>query len=105
MAVEIAKIAGEVRVKTRTNMHAGVWFLSSALSSRFQWGPLHKYYMGLPYCQFSKIQDKDKVRFCVAREVARTFFQTSLLSVLSLLSLPLTLLACVVVCAATGLVS
>ena len=100
MAVEIAKIAGEV-----TNMHAGVWFLSSALSSRFQWGPLHKYYMGLPYCQFSKIQDKDKVRFCVAREVARTFFQTSLLSVLSLLSLPLTLLACVVVCAATGLVS
>ena len=33
------------------------WFLRSALLPQFQWGP---YCVGLPYCYFSKIQDKNR---------------------------------------------
>ncbi len=31
------------------------WFLSSAVLPHLQWGPLHKYLVGLPYLPFSKI--------------------------------------------------
>ena len=64
------------------------WFLSSALLPHLHWGPHYKYLVGLPYLQFSEIQDK--VNFVWQAQYRGLFFQSSVLSVPSLLSLLLT---------------
>ena len=64
------------------------WFLSSVLLPHLHWGPLHKYLVGLSYLHFNKIQDK--MPFVWQVQYRGLFLLASLLSVLSLLSLPLT---------------
>ena len=59
------------------------WFLSSALLPHLHWGPHCKYLVGLPYLHFSKIQGKVYVVW--QAQYHGPFFQSSVLSVVSLL--------------------